>query len=425
MIKTVTLSGKELKADNLGGFNTIVHNLSDSEVYASKYPNIEAGADNVAEIPAGAAKLISTTNGTIYLIGTGKVELTGQDHDSVNFSQPSSMKSGGGTGNLTKEYVDKQDSVNLDAAKEHADTQINAVEKCISDLQTNKADKSEIPTTLPANGGNADTVNGHTVKSDVPEGAKFTDTVYKHPATSGSKHIPSGGKSGQILRWSADGTAVWGADSNTTYSAMTGATASAAGKTGLVPAPAAGKQEKYLRGDGTWQTPPDTNTTYSNATTSAAGLMSASDKTKLNGIATSANNYTHPTTAGNKHIPSGGSTNQILTYSAAGTARWSSNCYASAIAVNSGNSVHNVTVAYKTGRTKALLLFYHTGAVGNLSNMTFGRVSLTGLSDNMTAKPQTSIMSGPSCQAMYSVSANGDINLDGSSAVGYIVIWFN
>ena len=41
-----------------------------------------------------------------------------------------------------------------------------------------KADKSEIPITLPANGGNADTVNNHTVKSDVPENAVFTDTVY-------------------------------------------------------------------------------------------------------------------------------------------------------------------------------------------------------------------------------------------------------
>lgn len=38
-----------------------------------------------------------------------------------------------------------------------------------------------------------------------------------------------------------------------------------------------------------------TNTTYSNATTSAPGLMSAEDKTKLNGIAAGANAYTHPT----------------------------------------------------------------------------------------------------------------------------------
>lgn len=44
---------------------------------------------------------------------------------------------------------------------------------------------------------------------------------YVHPTTSGNKHIPSGGSSGQILRWSADGTAVWGADNNTTYSDVT------------------------------------------------------------------------------------------------------------------------------------------------------------------------------------------------------------
>ncbi|MBR1645902.1 MAG: hypothetical protein IJ685_03895, partial [Selenomonadaceae bacterium] len=36
-------------------------------------------------------------------------------------------------------------------------------------------------------------------------------------------------------------------------------------------------------------------TTYSDATTSASGLMSASDKAKLNGITANANNYTLPT----------------------------------------------------------------------------------------------------------------------------------
>ena len=41
-----------------------------------------------------------------------------------------------------------------------------------------------------------------------------TDTRYTHPTTSGNKHIPSGGSSGQILRWSADGTAVWGDESS-------------------------------------------------------------------------------------------------------------------------------------------------------------------------------------------------------------------
>lgn len=62
---------------------------------------------------------------------------------------------------------------------------------------------------------------------------------------------------------------------------MTAASASASGKAGLVPAPAAGAQGKYLRGDGTWQTPP--NTTYNAATQSAAGLMSANDKKRVDG----------------------------------------------------------------------------------------------------------------------------------------------
>lgn len=80
-------------------------------------------------------------------------------------------------------------------------------------------------------------------------GFKTTDTIYTHPSTSGNKHIPSGGSSGQILRWSEDGTAVWGNDNNTTYS---------------------------------------------EATQSAQGLMSANDKKKLDGIETGANAYSLP-----------------------------------------------------------------------------------------------------------------------------------
>lgn len=41
---------------------------------------------------------------------------------------------------------------------------------------------------------------------------------------------------------------------DTTYSAFSGATSSAAGSAGLVPAPAAGDDTKFLAGDGTWQT---------------------------------------------------------------------------------------------------------------------------------------------------------------------------
>ena len=67
----------------------------------------------------------------------------------------------------------------------------------------------------------------------------------------------------------------------------------------------------------------DNNTTYS---VGDGGLtqnnFTNADHTKLNGIATSANNYSHPTGAGNKHIPTGGSSGQFLKYSSSGTAVW-------------------------------------------------------------------------------------------------------
>lgn len=46
------------------------------------------------------------------------------------------------------------------------------------------------------------------------------------------------------------------------------------------------------------------------------------EKNKLSGIEANANNYVHPTTSGNKHIPSGGSSGKILGWSADGTAAW-------------------------------------------------------------------------------------------------------
>lgn len=78
-------------------------------------------------------------------------------------------------------------------------------------------------TTVPK-AASAANVNGHTVETDVPAGAKFTDT---------------------------------------TYGDMKGATGGAAGAHGLVPAPAAGANTKFLRGDGTWQNTPNTDTHYS------------------------------------------------------------------------------------------------------------------------------------------------------------------
>lgn len=44
-------------------------------------------------------------------------------------------------------------------------------------------DITDFPTSMPAKGGDSSTVNGHTVETDVPKGAVFTDTIYTHPNT--------------------------------------------------------------------------------------------------------------------------------------------------------------------------------------------------------------------------------------------------
>ena len=66
-----------------------------------------------------------------------------------------------------------------------------------------KSQITDFPTSMPANGGNSSTVNDHTVNSDVPVNAKFTDTTYT------SKSAVSGGTdvslvtTGEKATWNA------------------------------------------------------------------------------------------------------------------------------------------------------------------------------------------------------------------------------
>lgn len=83
---------------------------------------------------------------------------------------------------------------------------------------TSDANKPISNTTQTALNGKVDNSR---VLTDVPANAKFTDTIYTHPTTVGNKHIPSGGSSGQFLKWSSDGVGIWAADNDTTYSLIT------------------------------------------------------------------------------------------------------------------------------------------------------------------------------------------------------------
>ena len=133
-----------------------------------------------------------------------------------------------------------------------------------------------------ANASNADTASSATKATQDSAGQQINATYVKSVTASGRTVTVTKG----------NGTSSTFQTQDTTYQTMKGATSSATGSSGLVPAPAKGAGTRYLRSDGTWQTPP--NTTYQPASTSTAGLMSATDKAKLDGVDDGANAYTLP-----------------------------------------------------------------------------------------------------------------------------------
>lgn len=213
------------------------------------------------------------------------------------------------------------------------------VDSALSSTSTNPVQNKVINSALA---GKASSSHTHNYAGSSSAGGSANSAV-KLNSSAGSATQPvyfSGGKP-VATTYTLNASVPSGAKfTDTTYSVMKGATSSAAGSTGLVPAPAAGKQTSFLRGDGTWVVPTNTNTTYdlsvsdtsmgygdsnttiygnsteytltftgsdgtnkkitirdnaykyNNATTSLDGLMSAEDKSKLNGIATGANKTT-------------------------------------------------------------------------------------------------------------------------------------
>lgn len=256
------VNGKELSADitltaadvsaipasQKGVFNGVAELDAGGKVPAAQLPSY---VDDVLEGYLSGGKFYKESAHTTELAGeTGKIYMDlGASGKTYRWSGTAfaaipngvalgTTSSTAGRGDWTKAAYDHSQVAH---APVNAEANVQS-DWSVTDTGSNAFIKNK-PTSLPANGGNAATVGGHTVAVDVPAGAKFTDT---------------------------------------TYTAFKAATASTAGGIGLVPAPAAGANTKFMRGDGTWAVP--TNTTYGVATQSANGLMSKDDKTKLDGL---------------------------------------------------------------------------------------------------------------------------------------------
>ena len=109
-------------------------------------------------------------------------------------------------------------------------TSTNAIQnKAVTNALNAKANLTDIPSSLPASGGDASTVNGHTVNADVPANAKFTDTNTTYSAGTGIS-ISGTTISNSGVRSVASGSA------NGTISVNTGGTAANVAVKGLASA---------------------------------------------------------------------------------------------------------------------------------------------------------------------------------------------
>ena len=206
------------------------------ELIKSRFGNVSNTTDSAKNV-ASAAKL--TTARTITISG----DLSG----STSFD---------GSQNVSISATVKDDSHN------HVISNIDGLQDALNGKLSNSGTAAKA--TADANGQN------------------IADTYIKSLSVSGKviTYTKGDGGTGTIITQ----------DTNTTYSAFKGATASAAGGSGLVPAPAVGASNRYLRSDGSWAVPPDTNTTYStgNATTAGITKLYTSTGTSSDGTMTRA-----------------------------------------------------------------------------------------------------------------------------------------
>lgn len=147
---------------------------------------------------------------------------------------------------------------------------------------------------------------------------------------------------------------------------MTAATSNTAGTAGIVPAPAAGKQASFLRGDGTWAVPTSTNTTY----TFANGTTGNFTVTPSGGTAQTVS-VGKPATAGTADKVGHALTLTVAGGSAEGTSKYTFDGSAGkALNIVAGS---NVTLTPAAGQlTIAATDMKYTHPAGSVANKTSG-----------------------------------------------------
>lgn len=160
------------------------------------------------------------------------------------------------------------------------------------------------------------------------------------------------------------------------------------------------------------------------ATTSANGLMSSTDKTKLDGIAENANNYIHPTSDGNKHVPATSTTNGrkgLKAGTTAGVFSWSDAMFSfEAVAISEATTIGASHIGKFLRVTSAVPLTVPAPTSLGLRNGESFTVC-AGI-DGVTIVRNASVFAGASGNADLILSANEYIQLTVISTTTWQVI---
>lgn len=221
--------------------------------------------------------------------------------------------------------------------------------------------------------------------------------------------------SGQTITFTkGDGTTgtITTQDTNTTYGAFKGATSSAAGGAGLVPAPGTSNVNQYLKGDGTWGTPSNTwrgiqnNLTSDSTNDSLAAAQGKALKALVDGKA--ASNHTH-TKSQITDFPALGTAaaKNVRTLTAQGASGWKD-------AATDQKYVPDMSfIAYWNGAysgTSSNLTYCNRGAFGTIVTKNTSDYAVAGHThtwDSVTGKPSTFTPSSHTHGVIKSLSVNG------------------
>lgn len=227
---TISVGGTDVSVTGLGSL-AYVNSLSASDVSALPSNTMYAGSSTAGGAATSAAKLTNTskigdTNKPVYFTANGVPAAVTHTLDAdvpsnavfTDTTYESKSAASGGTDvslvTTGEKYTwnNKQDALSFNQTPSSS----NKV-----------ATMADIPSSLPANGGNSATVNNHSVNSDVPANAVFTDTnttygLSINGSTNGDSNGTSlgtiyapttAGTSGYVLTSNGSGAPTWAAAS--------------------------------------------------------------------------------------------------------------------------------------------------------------------------------------------------------------------